>query len=240
MDDIKITYEVLFDIFRREKNREELQKLDNTFYNDIITYLREKDAILNDKISKNESKEEVKKLTIQLENIHKLLRELYDRRERKIIVMALNKVRIQHNIMNTSAMLVEEKFFFDKITEDMRYFRTEILEKLIQQQKPTVNHKLSHQEVQEKVQQSPSQPLSQPVFQQVQSEKTLKTIRFITAVPKFVGEEMEIYGPFQENETAALPIKIADILIKKSRAEEVQDSEKQHQGVVDEDQQLVS
>ena len=104
-NDIKITYEVLFDIFRREKNREELQKLDNTFYIDIITYLREKDAILNDKISKNESKEELKKLTIQLENIHKLLRELYDRRERKIIVMALNKVRIHQNIINTSAML---------------------------------------------------------------------------------------------------------------------------------------
>ena len=233
-NDIKITYEVLFDIFRREKNREELQKLDATFYSDIITYLCEKDAILNDKIRKNESKEDLKKLTIQLENIHKLLRELYDRRERKIIVMALNKVRIQHNIMNTSAMLAEEKLFFDKITEDMRYFRTEILEKLIQQQKPA----LVHHSITEKQQQ---QPIDHKVeSQQVHQEKMFRTIRFISAIPKFVGEEMEIYGPYQENETAILPLKIADILIKKGRAEEIHDSEKQQQTIVDEDQQLVS
>ena len=51
---------------------------------------------------------------------------------------------------------------------------------------------------------------------------------------------MEIYGPYQENETASLPTKIADILIKKGRAEEITDDQKQQQTIVNEDQQLVS
>jgi DNA replication initiation complex subunit (GINS family) len=225
MIELKITYEVLFDIFRREKNREELQKLDATFYTDVIAYLHEKEAILNEKVSKSEPKEEIKKLTIQLENIHKLLRELYDRRERKILVMALNKVRIQQNIINTSAMLAEEKLFFDKITADLQYFRTEILEKLIQQQKPML---VQHQQIQQQSYLSEGQKQqSQQIIQQSICEKTVKEIRFITAVPKFIGEEMEIYGPYQEQETASLPAKIADILIKKGRAEEVNNNEKQ-------------
>ena len=49
----------------------------------------------------------------------------------------------------------------------------------------------------------------------------MKSIRFIKPVPKFLGTELEIYGPFEENDIASLPSRIAKVLIKKERAEEM-------------------
>ncbi len=44
-------------------------------------------------------------------------------------------------------------------------------------------------------------------------------VRFISAVPKFVGPELEVYGPFEPEDMASLPKKMANILVKKGRAE---------------------
>jgi len=48
-----------------------------------------------------------------------------------------------------------------------------------------------------------------------------KLVRFIHSVPRFVGRHLEVYGPFEDDDTANLPEEIADILIKKGRAEEI-------------------
>ena len=48
-----ITYEILYDILRRERSRQELQKLDINFFNDINKYIKEKKAILEDIKSKS-------------------------------------------------------------------------------------------------------------------------------------------------------------------------------------------
>ena len=52
-------------------------------------------------------------------------------------------------------------------------------------------------------------------------EKSVKTVRFMSAVPKFLGRELEVYGPFEEEDVANLPGEVADVLIKKGRAEEI-------------------
>ena len=54
-------------------------------------------------------------------------------------------------------------------------------------------------------------------------EKNTKMVRFVHAVPKFVGEELEEYGPFEEEDVASLPAEIARILINKGRAEKIDD-----------------
>ena len=38
---------------------------------------------------------------------------------------------------------------------------------------------------------------------------------------KFVGKELEIYGPFKIEDVANVPVEIADILIQKEKAEAV-------------------
>ena len=39
MDNIKITLETLYDMLRNEKKKEDLQKLDQAFFFDVVSYL---------------------------------------------------------------------------------------------------------------------------------------------------------------------------------------------------------
>ena len=54
-----------------------------------------------------------------------------------------------------------------------------------------------------------------------ESKQEVKTvmIRFTNNVPKFLGKQMEVYGPFKPGDIANLDIDIVNILIKKEVAE---------------------
>ncbi|MFW6231339.1 MAG: hypothetical protein ACOC32_04945 [Nanoarchaeota archaeon] len=80
-EDVSITYEKLFDLTRKEKGNEELQKLDTTFFDDLIAYLNDKTHIL---AKENQgslfSKSEKEMTRKQLENIKKIIKDLYAKR----------------------------------------------------------------------------------------------------------------------------------------------------------------
>ena len=54
-----------------------------------------------------------------------------------------------------------------------------------------------------------------------ESQELKKRVLITHPVPKFVGKELEVYGPFNPDEEAELPSEIADILINKGRAKEI-------------------
>ena len=60
MGDIVITYETLFEMFRREKNRGELQELEADFYGNVVEYLKQKQEILTNSSDSNLFAEEEK------------------------------------------------------------------------------------------------------------------------------------------------------------------------------------
>jgi len=41
-EEIVVTHETLFELFRREKSRDELQKLSATFFSDVASYIKSK------------------------------------------------------------------------------------------------------------------------------------------------------------------------------------------------------
>jgi hypothetical protein len=49
-----------------------------------------------------------------------------------------------------------------------------------------------------------------------------KYVKFTHPVEQFVGKELELYGPFQPDQKEKLPAEIADILIEKGSAIEVE------------------
>lgn len=204
MDKINITYETLFDMLRNEKHREELQKLDDSFFEDLIEYLTDKKALIaQDRDSELFSELEKEKTIKQLENIKKIVRELYERREKKILYMALISSRTG-SLLDDSALLKEEKQLFDALIEVLNNSRVGVLFKVLKAQRPELK------------------PASKPKPEELESPKKENTlVRFTHAVPKFLGKELEVYGPFEEEDIANLPFEIADVLIKKDRAEEI-------------------
>jgi len=207
-DEIVITYETLFDILRREKSKEELQKLHNSFFEDVVNYINEKKEILERKEGQESLffDSEKEKVSTQLRNVRNILRELYDKRERKIIEMAINKARTDNNLIDTSTLLEEEKELFENLSKVLKKHRERVLPNIINGKMP-IDYKEGMEEKEVK---------------EFKEEKEVKTIRFLNAVPRFVGPELKEYGPYEEDDVASLPKEVADVLIKKGRAEEIE------------------
>ncbi len=210
-EDVVITYETLFELLRIEKERKELQKLDDNFFINLIDYLKDKKAILEKQTEDLFSIEEREKTEKQLENLKKITKDLFERREKKIIMMALDKSRAKSSIVDESNLLKEEKEFFENLVRLLDKNREAILFNLLNLKEPKGVGLLFVEGKAEKKED----------FKKNGKKRETKLIRFLHAVPKFVGKELEEYGPFEEEDVASLPIEIANVLIKKKRAEEI-------------------
>jgi DNA replication initiation complex subunit (GINS family) len=209
--EIAITFETLYDILMREKQREELLQLEPNFYQDVITYLQEKMKVW-EKISKDNdlfSLGERDKVDAEIKNIRKILKDIYERREKKIIELAVNKSRIGH-ALDVNNLLNEERQFFESVAHVLDQYRHGVLFNLLQMKLPQIDEKKVVVEVEKKEEKS----------------KETMLVRFIHAVPKFVGSDLAVYGPFDEADVASLPKDVSEILINKKRAEEVKKGEK--------------
>lgn len=208
--EVVITYETLFELLNRERERPDLQKLEPAFFSDVISYIKDKKKIIEAKSDSPFAQEERKKTEKQLENIYKILKELYERREKKIISLALDKSRTKSSLIDTTALLKEEKVLFDALTGLLDTYRDAILY-------TALNEKM---------------PFMQPIENKKPNEgfKTAfelknptKLVRFMHHIPKFVGPELEEYGPFEEEDIANLPAEIADVLMNKGKVEEIKE-----------------
>lgn len=190
---LEITYEKLFEVLRREKEREELQELDKTFYQGVVEYIQKMVKELEEQSNENKKKKEQ-----ELENVKKILKELYERREKKIVNLALDKSRTGVDLIDIAILLEEERNLLNSLVEVLTKFRNVILLNILSCK--TITKK-----------------------QNKKIHKETKLVRFLHPVPRFVGKKLEQYGPFEEDEIANLPQEIADILITKGRAEEIKE-----------------
>ncbi|MBI2101887.1 hypothetical protein HYT53_04730 [Candidatus Woesearchaeota archaeon] len=209
MQEIVITYETLFELLKREKERTDLQKLEPTFFSDTIAYIKDKKKIIEAKSDSVFAVEERKKTERQLENIYKILKELYERREKKIISIALDRSRTKSSLIDTSALLKEEKVVFDALASLLDNYRDAILYSVLNEKMPF----MQQAEIKPKEEFRPAIELKKPT----------RLLRFTSHVPKFVGTELEEYGPFGEEDIANLPSEIADVLIGRGKAEEIRE-----------------
>ena len=207
--EINITYETLFEILKREKDALNLQKLEPNFFNEFINYLNEKKKPL-EKDSTLFSYDEKKKIEKQIDNAKRIIKEIYERREKKILEIALIKSRTKSNVMDKSAFLENEKLFFNDTVNVLNSFRSSIIEKVLMGLEPS--------EIGTKKDSEPKKIV------EGKSGNNTKLVRFLYSVPKFVGKELEEYGPFEKEDAANLPLEIADLLIGKAKVEEIKDS----------------
>ena len=138
--EIMITFETLFELFRREKGREELQKLSPSFLNDVVEYLKDKNQFLEAQKNKQDifSSTERDKIEKEIKNIKDTIKSLYDRRERKIINLALDKARAPNMLVDTSTLLDEEKKLFDAIIDRLGKHRIGVLLNVLNMQPPVI------------------------------------------------------------------------------------------------------
>jgi len=219
--EVNITYETLFELLKRERDTTDLQKLEPTFFNNFVDYLNEKRKMLG-KEDALFSYDEKKKVEKQIDNARRIIKGMYERREKKVLNIALTKSRTKSDVIDTSSFLDNERRFFDEIVKVLDVFRNEVIDNVIEGKQIsalTIESKKINKVADEDAQiKSGTNPVA---VENKEKVKNIKLVRFLYAVPKFVGKELEEYGPFEEEDIANLPSDIADILIGKGRVEEI-------------------
>jgi len=109
--------------------------------------------------------------------------------------------------VENDALLKEEKEFLQRILLVFNNYRTGLLHNVVGGRNIAVEEEKKQNKITEQ--------------KDINNDNNLTLIRFLHAVPSFVGKELEVYGPFEEEDMAHLPREIAELLIKKGRAEEI-------------------
>jgi DNA replication initiation complex subunit (GINS family) len=106
---VVISYETLFEILRIERSKTELQGIPKNFITDS------KKLIEADMDSANmmADEEEQQRKKIHISNTIKIINEIYERRERKIALLALTKAKAKQALVDTSKFLDNERALFE-------------------------------------------------------------------------------------------------------------------------------
>src|SRR3989344_2999548 len=213
MDSIKITLETLYDILRNEKKRGELQNLENTFFIDVVSYVREKQALLQEKEKSSNifAAGEKDKLEYELRSIRRILKEIYELRENKIIDIALNKSKTRSELIDTGAMLREEKEFYENILDRFNHARQQILFPLFKGELPGMADYPAPKKM----------VVTEPIEENKPATVEKTKIRFIHPTPSFVWKDLKVYGPYDIGEETEMFPEVAELLVRKKRAEKV-------------------
>ncbi len=187
-----ITYDKIYELLMKEKREKNLQNLGENFFEDIKDYLREKGEILENQEKSGIFVSEIKNIKKQLENAKRLLKELYEKRENKIIEHALLCSRVNEG-REVEGLLPEEKEFLNELIEVLNKFRRKILFNL-------------------------TEFSSKPKELKRENEKNTLTIKFLKDTVSFVDDKKNKYGPFKKGETAEIPLDYAKILLNRGVA----------------------
>jgi len=246
--DVQITYETLFNILRKERSLEELQSLDDSFWSQIITFINESKAFFE-----RTNSLEQEKARIKFQNINRILKEIYERREKKIVNLALNIVKTNNTAFaDKRNMLPLEKEFFGEVIALLTKYKQGVLLQVSQGRVPLISveevsdEKILSDDTIESFGSKESAAVSDddPVLKEssetsvedkldestgseeipVLKEGTL-IVKFKTDVPKFIGKNKKIFGPYTKGTITQLPVKIANILLKKGKVDSVMGSE---------------
>ncbi len=227
-----ITFEAIYDMVRKEKVNDEIQKLPPAVYSLLVRYLKTKIEVYKTARENNMKLSELEKIKAQLATARKLIKELYERRERKVAQLAINKSRVQG--VDEAGLLGEEKRLLDGLTAVLDKSRKEVLLNLVNARLPcpedsqnTSSGAATDEKKEEVKEASKVEKMvgmgETPAEQQKQDEEPMNLhkvkVKFTEEVPRFVGPSLEIYGPFKPGDIAELPKIIVDILIKKEAAE---------------------
>ncbi|MBU2560556.1 hypothetical protein KKA03_06640 [archaeon] len=194
--------ETLLDIYRKEKMSPYLQELEGDFYEEVQSVIRELEARYDE--SRGNTKQG-SKLLRELENVKSVVLDLYEIRERKVVLGALNYVRRDGGEFEMEDLTESEEKMLGDVADVLKENRRAILEggppKKVKKQKA--------EKKQEKKEAAPEKKIS------------LVTVRITKDLPSIVGADGKIYGEFQEEDVVSLPDANARALIEQGAAEEI-------------------
>ncbi len=193
-----ITYETVRNAHRAEKD-DDLQKLPEGFFDSVRNWFK--------------VKEKMKDTTslLETENAKKLLEDIINRRQKKIVLAALSTARGQ---MPPATLNDEERKFFDEIVTCLKSFKNDMNEKF-RSLDDIVEEKL--EDAKKSIEQI--KPPEDFVEKIVIKPNGKLLVKILNDLPRFVGSDMQSYGPMKAGDVITLPNEVGNLLINRKAAE---------------------
>ena len=213
-----ITFDSIRTIHRAEKG-EQLSKLPEGFFSSVAAWLDQKRS-MRDPLSLRET-----------ETVKIMLDDIINRRQRKLITSAIRTVR---GDVPPENMTDDERKFFDQAVVLFKSFKMDITEKIngadfaaeesIEEARRSLEEAKAVAEPEpQPVQEAQPQPVQEPIVPKP-AEKPIDpnkmNVRILTDMPKFIGTDLQPYGPFSTGDMVQLPKEIANVLISRKAAQE--------------------
>ena len=194
-----ITYETIRNAHRAEKG-EELQKLPEGFFDAVKRWFSHKEK-LKDTTS-----------LLEVENAKKLLEDIINMRERKIVLSALRTIRGELPPTNLSD---EERKFFDEVVNSLNSFKNNMNERF-RSFDEIVEEKV--EEAKKSIEELKPEEKTENIFVKPNGKILVKIVQ---EMPRFVGPDLESYGPLKAGDVITLPEKLGELLISRKAAENI-------------------
>lgn len=190
---LTMSYEKLFETLRQEKNHPALQKLPPTFFSDVSLYIHQQVQLVNQADASPFAAKEREQAAKRLANARKMLRMIYDLREKKILNLAVNKSRTASSIIDTGGLHEQETMLFRSVVDILDATRSSLLEGLLEGVLPSKKKGKS---------------------------SGLILVRFLDTIDQQTIDGIS-YGPFSEEEIGNIPSVLAQQLIDKNKAQRI-------------------
>jgi DNA replication initiation complex subunit (GINS family) len=188
-----MNYEDLRRYQRLERNSSKLSELNGSFYADLAQLISD---------CKNKCKETNSVEDIRIfENITKSARDIFERREQKLVMRAVRCARTKET--DKDFLADEEKAFFERLSEELKKNRREF-EMLLMGDSTRAAQKIQN------INDIPA--ISNGQAAAASEDLNTVMVRILKKVPKFVSGDLKEYGPYEANSLAKLPKKEADLL----------------------------
>lgn len=195
---------VLMELYRKERMSPYLQDVGDGFYTEMESAIKELKLQYEECLKRGEISKQTTHLK-ELENVKSVIKDLYEIRERKVILGALNYVRRDGEEIELENLTEEERKMLDEIIDVLKNSRKTILES------------------------SKGGEIERPPEKRPSKEKapkkginfSLVTLRITKSLPSIVGADGKVYGSFEEEDIVSLPDANAMALIKQGAAEEI-------------------
>jgi DNA replication initiation complex subunit (GINS family) len=206
----EISYRLLRKIQQIEKNTPVLTDLDNDFYTNLEKYLSDLNTHL-----KSESDEHKKKLIDEeIINTKKIIINIYEQREKKILLAAISKARSGDPDLKN--MVSVEKAFFDSILNLINTFRENILEN-----KKTIYEKKIEQQEIKNITEEKRIDENKNKINILKNNNSNIISRVIKDIPNFVGTDTKNYT-LKNNDIVSLPKDMQEMLSKRKVIEKLE------------------
>ena len=206
---VDISFEDIHELLRSEKYSSDLQPLSEEQLNQINHYLESKKQLLQkQKESALFENNPQDKLRDELENANRALKDFYDKREKKLITRAIFTARSGSQLKDTTNMLKSEEMIYDKLVEILKTSWGNFFSLL--------NAKFTDKEIEHE---KPLNNVSGEVS--INTQASLIKLQFADDIPELLDSDLKKWGPFTKNQIAELPAELAELLLKQSKAIEV-------------------